>query len=285
MPKEHELLSIIKSELAQKRNVLVYAENTNTTDITHRLVDMIEEEGIKVKVLKSGDTENRAKIIDKWVKDGLQVLITNPKKVEVGMDLLDFPSIVFYQIPMSTYTLRQASRRSWRIPQTRPVRVYFLTYQATMQTRLMKLAAQKLMSSLALEGELTDKGLAALSDTSDSMAKELAKMLTEKSGDNNSLKDIWADYRKKEVQVEVRIEKTETIPTDESEEEDIAKKPDVKKVSIEKEKIGDKIVKVSFIEYTGKRKKKITHIEVKNRELDEILSEKDKAVNVQFSMF
>ena len=38
------------------------------------------------------------------------------------MDLLDFPSIIFYQIPMSTYTLRQASRRSWRIPQKKPVK-------------------------------------------------------------------------------------------------------------------------------------------------------------------
>ncbi len=285
MPKEKELIAIIKSELQEKRKVLVYAENTNTTDITHRLVDMIEEEDIKVKVLKSGDTENRAKIIEKYVKQGIEVLITNPRKVEVGMDLLDFPSIVFYQIPMSTYTLRQASRRSWRIPQTRPVKVFFLTYGATMQTRLMKLMAEKLISSLALEGELTDKGLAALSESSDSMAIELAKMLVEKSEDNRNLKDIWADYRKKEVQVEIRIDETESLPTDKTEEEDIEKKLDVKKASIEKEKIGDKVVKVSFIEYTGKRKKKVTHIEVKQEELDEMLSEKDNAVNVQFSMF
>ncbi len=44
-------------------------------------------------------------------------------------------------------------------------------------------------------------------------------------------------------------------------------------------------MKVSFIEYTGKRKRKVTHIEVKPEELDEMLSEKDKAVNIQFSMF
>src|SRR3989339_247023 len=117
----------------------------------------------------------------RWVEKGLDVLITNPKKVEVGMDLLDFPSIVFYQIPVSTYTLRQASRRSWRIPQKRPVKVYFLTYSGTMQTRLMQLMADKLMCSLAIEGELSDKGLAALSETSDSLAKELTKMLLEKA--------------------------------------------------------------------------------------------------------
>jgi len=102
-----------------------------------------------VKVLKSGDTEGRAELIGKWASNGMDVLMTNPKKVEVGMDLLEFPSIIFYQIPMSTYTLRQASRRSWRIPQKKPVRVYFFTYLGTMQTRLMQLMASKLTSILA----------------------------------------------------------------------------------------------------------------------------------------
>ena len=186
MPKELELISIIKRELGQGRRVMVYFQNSLSTDISPRIVSMLEEENIRVKVLRSGDTEGRAGIIKNWVEKGMDVLMTNPKKVEVGMDLLDFPSIIFYQIPMSTYTLRQASRRSWRIPQKKPVKVYFLTYSGTMQTRQMQLMANKLISSLALEGELSDKGLAALSDTSDSMAKELAKMLLEKAESGDS---------------------------------------------------------------------------------------------------
>ncbi|EFK08782.1 conserved hypothetical protein [delta proteobacterium NaphS2] len=86
MPKEHELISILKRELRQGRKVLVYFQNSLSTDISPRIVSMLEEEGIRVKVLKSGDTEGRAKIIDKWVKQGLDVLMTNPRKVEVGMD-------------------------------------------------------------------------------------------------------------------------------------------------------------------------------------------------------
>ncbi|MBW1666974.1 MAG: DEAD/DEAH box helicase family protein [Deltaproteobacteria bacterium] len=289
MPKEHELISIIKTELEQKRKVLVYIQNSNTTDISPRLVEMLEEKNIKVKVLRSGDTEARAKIIDRWLKKGMEVLITNPKKVEVGMDLLDFPSIVFYQIPMSTYTLRQASRRSWRIPQKKPVKVYFLTYSGTMQTRLMQLMADKLMCSLAIEGELTDKGLAALSETSDSMAKELAKMLIEKSEDNRKLKDIWAQYRKKEVQVELKITKDITEPETElktlSKEEKDAPGPGIKKASSEIEKIGDRIVKVQFIEYIGKRKKKVTHIEVKQEDLEDMLKKNDRPVQAQFTLF
>ena len=153
----------------------------------------------------------------------------------------------------------------------------------------MQLMADKLMCSLAIEGELSDKGLAALSETSDSMAKELAKMLIEKSvtGDNRSLKDIWAAYRKKEVQVEVKLgrEFSEPEPETISKEETERPSKDIKKVSSEIEKVGDRIVKVQFVEYTGKRKKKVTHIEVKEAELEEMLKKSDKPVQAQFTLF
>ena len=197
MPKEKELLEIIDREVSNDRKVLVYIQNSNTTDISPRLVKMIEDKGYRVKVLRSGDTEKRAEKIEAWVDQGLDVLICNPRLVETGLDLLDFPSIVFYQCGYSTYTLRQASRRSWRITQKEPVKVYYLTYSETMQTRAMKLIATKLETSLALEGELTDKGLSALSESSDSMTRELARALLDQISFNGSLKDIWAAYRKK----------------------------------------------------------------------------------------
>ena len=93
-------------------------------------------------------------------------------------------------------------------------------------------------------------------------------MLLEKaeSGDNRSLKDIWAAYRKKEVQVEVKMNTGMSDPELETETiSEEAEKPsgNIRKSSTEIEKIGDRIVKVQFVEYIGKRKKKVTHIEVK----------------------
>ena len=54
------------------------------------------------------------------------------------------------------YTMRQASRRSWRIGQTRPVKVVFMSYRGTLQADALKLVAKKLQSSLAVEGELPE---------------------------------------------------------------------------------------------------------------------------------
>ena len=283
MPKEQELLDIIERELRQKRKVLVFIQNSNTTDISPRLTELIENKGYKVKVLRAGDSEGRDEKIKKWVKEGLDVMIANPKLVEVGLDLLFAVTIIFYQSGYSTYTLRQASRRSWRIPQTQPVKVYFLTYADTMQTKAMKLIADKLTCSLALEGELTDKGLAALSETSESITKELAKMLIEKSQDNRRLKDLWAAYRKKEVQLDCEI--TEIKPLEVKQEEIPVPTEDIKKVTTEAEQIGNKVAKVQFIEFVGKRRKKVTHIEVTQAELNDLLKSPESNVVAQLSMF
>jgi len=277
MPKETELLQIIDAEISKGRKVLVYIQNSNTTDISPRLVRMIEGNGHRVKVLRSGDTEGRAEKIDRWVSNGLDVLICNPKLGETGLDLLQFPSIVFYQCGYSIYTLRQASRRSWRITQKNPVKVYYLTYSDTMQTRAMKLIATKLETSLALEGELTDKGLSALSESSDSMSRQLAKALLEQIEDTGSLKDLWAAYRKKEIRMDCNVSGSTPV------EVKIDELPDtVEKMSVEAEQIGDKVIKVSFTEYVGRRKK-TTRIEVKQSELDQMM--KDKPVSVQLMMF
>ena len=279
MPKEIELLRIIDEEISKGRKVLVYIQNSNTTDISPRLGKMIESKGYRAKVLRAGNTEGREDKINQWVRSGLDVLICNPKLVETGLDLLSFPSIVFYQCGYSIYTLRQASRRSWRITQKNPVKVYYLTYSDTMQTRAMKLIATKLETSLALEGELTDKGLTALSESSDSMTRQLAKALLEQIDDSGSLKDMWAAYRRKEIQVDCNVSGSKPVEV----------KPDelpdkVEKMSVEVEQIGDKILKVSFTEYVGRRKK-TTRIEVKRSELDKMMKEQDRPVSAQLMLF
>jgi hypothetical protein len=121
------------------------------------------------------------------------------------------------------------------------------------------------------------------------MAQELAKMLIEKSEENLSLKDIWSDYRKKEVQVEMNLGKSisepEIISETISKDEIIEPIPQIKRASSEIERIGDRVVKVQFIEYIGKRKKKVTHIEVREADLDEMLLKSEKPIQVQYSLF
>ena len=109
------------------------------------------------------------------VKQGIDVLICHPRLVQTGLDLIDFRTVCWYETDYSVYVMRQASRRSWRIGQTRPVKVVFMSYRNTLQADALKLVAKKLQSSLAVEGELPEDGLAAYGDDGDDLMMALAR--------------------------------------------------------------------------------------------------------------
>ena len=58
----------------------------------------------------------------KRVEEGIDVLVGHPRLVQTGLDLVESPTIAWYETDDSVYAMRQASRRSWRIGQAEPVR-------------------------------------------------------------------------------------------------------------------------------------------------------------------
>jgi hypothetical protein len=78
---------------------------------------------------------------------------------------------------------------------------------------------------------------------------------------------------------------TETSPSEVKQEESQVPEKDAKKVITETEQIGSKLLKVQFIEFVGKRRKKVTHIEVTQAELKDLLKNSEKDVVAQLSMF
>ena len=76
----------------------------------------------------------------------------HPRLVQTGLDLVDFPTIAGFETDYQVSTMRQASRRSWRIGLSRPVKVVFMAHRNNLQTDALKLVAKKLQPSLAVEG-------------------------------------------------------------------------------------------------------------------------------------
>ena len=112
--------------------------------------------------------------------------------MQTGLDLVDFPTIVWFETDYSVYTMRQASRRSWRIGQTQPVQVVFMAYRNTLQADALQLVAKKLQSSLAVEGELPDDGLAAYGDDGDDLMLALARKIVAGEEDAGSVESVFA---------------------------------------------------------------------------------------------
>ena len=177
-PKEAELIQLCKAEKARGRRVLVYTTYTGKRDTTARLKNLLEAEGFKAAVLRASvDTCKREDWICDQVERGVGVIITNPELVKTGLDLLDFPTIVFMQSGYNVYTLQQAARRSWRIGQKEAVDVYFLGYSGSAQMACLSLMAKKISVSQSTSGDMPDTGLDVLNQDGDSIEVALAKQL------------------------------------------------------------------------------------------------------------
>ena len=171
--------------------------HTGVRDITPRWSRILSERGLKVAVLKADTVspEQREAWVAKRVEEGIDVLMCHPRLVQTGLDLVDFPTICWAETDYSVYTMRQASRRSWRIGQTQPVRVVFLAYRNTIQADGLKLVAKKLTSSLAVEGELSEDGLAAYGDDGDDLMLTLAHQIAGGLEDEEPVEEIFQNYR------------------------------------------------------------------------------------------
>src|SRR5580704_13880021 len=189
--KERRLIEEIKKELAEGRRCQLFAVYTQKHDVTDRLQRILSNEGIRTAVLRASvDTSKREAWYARQVKDGIQVVISHPKLVETGLDLLDFPTILFYESGYSLHTLRQASRRSWRIGQRRPVRVKFLCYEGTVQTACLRLMGKKLLVALTMEGKFAGEGLQNI-DEDDDMLSAMARELVERNGIGETADAVW----------------------------------------------------------------------------------------------
>lgn len=178
LPKELAMQRICADHAARGRKVLLYTVYTGKHDLASRYQTIIEEAGLRAAVLRSTvPPDQREDWIMAKVDAGLDVLVCNPELVKTGLDLYDFPTIVFAQTGYSVFTLQQASRRSWRIGQTRPVDVHFHGYARTAQIGCLELMARKIACAQSTSGDVPESGLDVLNQDGDTVEMALARQL------------------------------------------------------------------------------------------------------------
>jgi hypothetical protein len=199
--KERALIADVREELRQGRRCQVYATYTGEKDVTLRLESVLTQAGFRVAVLRSSvATDKREDWYERQLKGGVEVVICHPKLVETGLDLLAFPTLYFYETGYSLHTLRQASRRSWRIGQRYAVRVKFVTYTGTMQETCLRLMGKKMLVALMMEGKFSGEGLQSL-DTDEDLMSAMARELVEKAGVGASADQMWRELERERERV------------------------------------------------------------------------------------
>ena len=139
-----------------------------------------------------------------------------PEDGLTGLDLFskvqgghNYNCIVFYETGYKLNDMRQAARRAWRIGQPRDCYIYYLYYKGTMQHRAMSLMSKKMAAALALEGEFSEDGLAAMAGE-DNMQMAMAKSMSE-AIDDADMQRSWSKVKSRGREEEADQE--EVIPT------------------------------------------------------------------------
>jgi hypothetical protein len=184
LPKEKWLIEAVQEEVKAGRKVLVYVEQTAKRNIQPRIRRLLTERGIRAVVLPDGSAREREAWIVERVKE-MDVLITNPRKVETGLDLVQFSRIVFYELPTSLFVLMQSMKRVWRLGQTQDVIVYIpyhVGYDDIMEQRILRLMADKVKAAALLYGETASSAFADEATGSDVTADLAKQILAEVAG-------------------------------------------------------------------------------------------------------
>ena len=232
--KEKALIEEVKGQLARGRKCQVFAVYTNKHDVIERLEGLFRNEGIRAAVLRASvPTHKREAWYREQLRRGIDVAICHPKIVETGLDLLDFPTILFHETGYSLHTLRQSSRRSWRIGQRRPVEVKFFAYSGTMQEVCLRLMGKKLLVALAMEGKFASEGLQAI-DGDDDMLTAMARELVENKGIGESADSVWKNLQ--------QLRPSPSAPTLEARDEAMVSEIEIPDMTIESGSNGNAII-------------------------------------------
>jgi len=81
------------------------------------------------------------------------VLITNAKLVEVGLNLTMFSTAIFFELEYSLYVVWQAMRRLYRPGAPKPVKLYFPVYEGTLSEAALDLIGAKMMAAQVFYGD------------------------------------------------------------------------------------------------------------------------------------
>ena len=178
-PKEQAIADLVASEVAKGRKCLIYAVHTGARDISQRLQQVLESTGLRCEVLRASVSPRQR---EAWLQQAARrsdCVIASPRLAGSGLDLVQFSTIVWAEPDYSTYVVRQASRRTWRIGQTNPVDVHFVVYSGTLQAAALALVARGILAASTVDGEVvTSDRLSRIAEGS-GMLFRLAEILAQ----------------------------------------------------------------------------------------------------------
>ena len=132
-------LELIDELHSEGRKVLVFSQFTT-------MLSILEKEIIKRKITYTkltGSTRKRDEAIEKFTKGDAQIFLISLKAGGVGLNLVEADTVIHYDPWWNPAVENQATDRAYRIGQDKPVFVYKLIVENSIEEQILKLQEKK----------------------------------------------------------------------------------------------------------------------------------------------
>lgn len=195
--KERKLVKLVKERLKRNRGVMIYTNYTQSYQTNERLEKVLKNNGIEPVILDGKTSvDKRFEWIEEQERLGTKVVICNQRLVEVGLDLLAFPTIIFWQMNDDINTVRQSAKRAHRLGQNLHCEVLYLVNDGTQQMAQFQRLMSRRVSALLVEGAIErSDDLVKYADISVSeLTNDLSRML-----ESSEITSAWEKTAEKDI--------------------------------------------------------------------------------------
>ena len=142
---EHTL-SMVDELVAEGRKILLFSQFTSMLSL---LSDRLDELGIPY-VMLTGKSRNRQQLVEQFQRGEVPVFLISLKAGGVGLNLTAADTVIHYDPWWNPAAQQQATDRAYRIGQDKPVFVYKLIMEDTVEEKIYQLQERKqlLLNSL-----------------------------------------------------------------------------------------------------------------------------------------
>ena len=159
--KRARLRELVGELVAEGRRVLVFSQ---FVEMLHLIERDLTEAGIAYLSL-TGQTRNRASVLDAFANGDAQVFLLSLKAGGVGLTLTEADTVILYDPWWNPAVERQAMDRAHRIGQSKPVFVHRLVAAGTVEERILDMQQRKQALADALFEAENDAAQTLLDET------------------------------------------------------------------------------------------------------------------------
>ncbi len=141
--KREYCLEILEELEAENRSILVFSQFTSMLEL---LAESLQEMDIPYLML-TGKTKNRQNLVDKFQNGDAPIFLISLKAGGTGLNLTRADTIIHYDPWWNQAAEQQATDRAHRIGQEKPVFVYKLITENTIEEKIAQMQQRKLVLS------------------------------------------------------------------------------------------------------------------------------------------